>query len=330
MVPRVVSVNTVDTNDEHAPLRDILERMITRHERGGCIWVDLESPTREELRSVVEEFHIDAHIEEEIIAPTPYPLFVTADEYTYLILHFPTADVSGGARNQEIDIIVGKNFVITARYEVVGSILSLHKAFEAEELLGIPNTGGAAHLVERLLRRLYGAMIEETERVARSLERIEQDIFSGKERKTVRAISEAGRILLRFDTTLSRHSEPLAAFLSALQASAFFGKKFATASARIETERSHAASLVASFRAVARELRTTNDSLLSSSQNEIMKIFTFMSVAFLPLMFIAGLFGMHAKYPPILGNHYDFWIIVIIMVVIELILLLFMRLKKWI
>jgi magnesium transporter len=304
--------------------------MITRHERAGVIWVDLESPTREELRSVVEEFSIDSQVEEEIIAPTPYPLFVASPEYAYLILHFPTAEISGGARNQEIDIIVGKNFLVTARYEVVGTILSLHKAFEAEELLGIPNDGGAPVLLERLLRRLYSSMGEETERVARSLERIEQDIFSGKERKTVRAISEAGRILLRFETTLTRHTEALTAFLEELQTTAFFGKKFAKQASRIEAERSHAASLVMSFRAVARELRTTNDSLLSSSQNEVMKVFTFMSVAFLPLTLIAALFGMHAKHAPILGHEHDFWIIILFMLAIEMLLILYMRLKKWI
>lgn len=304
--------------------------MITRHERGGLVWVDLESPSREELRAVVDEFHIDPQIEEEIIAPTPYPLFVAATDYAYLILHFPTAELAGGARNQEIDIIVGKNFLITVRYEVVGSIISLHKAFEAEELLGIPAEGGAAVLVERLLRRLYSAMGEETERIARTLDRIENDIFSGKEKRTVRAISEAGRILLRFETTLIRHTEPLTSFLESISTAGFFGKKFAHGASRIEAERAHAAALVGSFRAVARELRTTNDSLLSASQNEVMKIFTVLTVAFLPLTFIASLFGMHTDYEPITGHPHDFWLILIIMLIVELLLLLFMRLRKWI
>lgn len=302
---------------------------MTRHERGEFTWVDLESPTREELRAIIDEFEISPEVEEEIVSPTPYPLMTATPEYAYLILHFPTADSAGGARNQEIDVIVGKKFLITARYEVIPSLIGLRKAFEAEELLGIPTKDPGPALVERVLRHLYQAMAEETERIARLLEKVEQDIFSGKERQTVRTISELGRVLLRFETTLARHGDPLDQFLDELEES-FLGKKFAKEAARVRAERAHVAALVTSFRAVARELRTTNDSLLSSSQNEVMKIFTVMTVAFLPLTFIAGLFGMHAKHSPILGHPHDFALILILMVVIELLLLLYMRLKKWI
>ena len=305
--------------------------MITRHERGGMTWVDLEAPTREELRSIAEEFGLAPEIEGEIIAPTPYPLFVSGPAHQYLILHFPTTDIEGGARNQEIDLIIGKKYLITVRYEVVGTIQSLHRAFEAEELLGVPTGADAGPvLVERVLRRLYGAMGEEIERTARKLERIENDIFSGKEKKTVRRISEAGRVLLRFDTVLMRHQEPLAAFLSELSSSDFFGKKFAAQAARIEAERSHVASLVASYKAVTRELRTTNDSLLSSSQDETMKVFTVITVAFLPVTLIAAIFGMHTEFEPLTGSPNDFWIIIALMIAVEVVLFALMKWKKWI
>ncbi len=303
--------------------------MITRHERGGMTWVDLEAPTREELRSVVAEFGVAPEVEGEIIAPTPYPLFVASPDHHYLILHFPTTSIEGGARNQEIDLIIGKNYLITVRYEVVGTIQTLHRAFEAEELLGVPEGTGAA-LIERVLRRLYAAMGEEVEQMARKLEHIEADIFAGKEKKTVRRISEVGRVLLRFETTLIRHQEPLAAFLGELATTDFFGKKFAAQAARIEAERAHVASLVHSYRAVMQELRITNDSLLSSSQDETMKVFTIITVAFLPVTLIAGIFGMHTEFEPITGHPQDFWIIMGLMAMVEGALLLFLKWKKWI
>lgn len=303
--------------------------MVTRHERGGVTWVDLESPTHDELHGVMLEFGIDARVESEIVAPTPYPLVALFPEYAYLILHFPTADADSGTRNQEVDIIAGKHFLITVRYEMVGSIYTLHKAFEAETLIGTPAKTDTGHLLERVARHLYSSMREEIEGVAVKLEHIERDIFSGKERSMVRAISETGRVLLRFETTLARHEEPLSAFLEALQATPLLTSRFKTPALHIGAERAHVASLVASYRAVARELRATNDALLSSAQNEALKMFTAITVAFLPLTFVAGLFGMHTEYEPIIGMPHDFWVIVGLMVVLEVLLLAFLRAKRW-
>jgi magnesium transporter len=304
--------------------------MLTRHTRKGITWIDMESPTRTELQGVVAEFGIDARIEEEIIAPTPYPLVVASSKYLYLILHFPTTDPRGGAKNQEIDFIVGKDFMITARYEVIDSIHNLHKVFEAEELLGLPEKHADAEgLLERVLRHLYSALCEETEQIARMLERIENDIFSGKERETVLNLSKVSRVLLRFDTTLARHADPLETFLEELAAPEFFGKSFKEHISHIEAEREHAAALVASYRAVTNELRKTNDSLLSTKQNDIITRLTIMAFATFPLTVITGLFGINTDSLPFVGSPYAFWIILGIMAASVLLFVSYFRFRKW-
>lgn len=304
--------------------------MIVRHARGKVTWIDIESPTLDELRGVMKEFSIDARIEDEIVSPTPYPLFIPFEEYVYAVLHFPTADPSGGSKNQEMDFIVGKDFIITARYEVIDSIHNLHKVFEAEELLGLPNTEVKAPvLLERIFRRLYGALGNEAEQAAKRLERIERDIFEGRERATVRAISEVGRTLLRFHTTLARHADPLTAFIQELAKPEFFGKTFREHGAHIEAERVHAATLIESYRAVARELRSTNDSLLSTSQNEIIKTLTVMAFITSPPILIAGVFGMNSEYAPLVGRTDGFWIVIGIMVLSSLSVYILFRLKRW-
>ena len=308
----------------------ILEIMVTRHTRGKITWVDLESPSHAELNDIMTEFAIDERIEEEIISPTHYPLVISFPKYQYLILHFPTSDTSSGTRNQEIDFIVGKNFLITARYEVIDSIHSLHRVFEAEELLGLPRADAlTAHLLERILKRMYGAIREEMERASRLLEHIEEDMFAGKERETVRSISDIGRVLLRFQTTMSRHKEPLTMFLERLTTPSFFGKKFADHAAHIEGERAHVAELVNSYKTVATELRSTNDSILSASQNEIMKFLTVMAFVTFPLSLITGIFGMNTIDIPIIGLKDDFWIIIVIMFMVAVSLFSFVRFKRW-
>ena len=84
----------------------------------------------------MREFGIDGRVEEEIATRTPCPIVVSSANYHYAVLHFPASEPTGGAKSQEVDFIVGKKFLITTRYEPINSLHSLHKAFEAEELLG--------------------------------------------------------------------------------------------------------------------------------------------------------------------------------------------------
>jgi len=304
--------------------------MVTRHTHGSVTWVDLESPTPDELSSVMREFDIDARVEDEIRLPTPYPLYMSAPRYQYLILHFPTAVSSGGARDQEVDFIVGKHFLVTVRYDVIDSIHNLHKVFEAEELLGIPSSiTKADKLIERVLRRLYGAIRHEVEHAARRLERIEREVFSGQERHTVHQISEVGRIFLKFETTLERHAEPLNAMLANLASPKFFGAGWNARITQIEAERGHVAALVSSYRAVATELRDTNDSLLSAGQNEIMKTLTVITFVMFPLSLIAALFQMGLPGTPLTGDPNAFWIVIGAMLAVTGFLALFIIKKGW-
>lgn len=304
--------------------------MITRHARGKTVWVDLEGPTEDEIRDVMREFDIDERIHEEISTPTPYPLSIAFPGYSYLILHFPISGSEDGTRSQEVDFIVGKNFLITARYETIESLHNLHKVLEAEELLGLPERSGrTAELLARVIGRLYASISEEIEHAGKRLERIERDIFAGKEQAAVRTISEAGRILLRFETALARHKEPLADFLAALSTPTFFGSNFEEPAAHIEARRIHAASLVASYRAIAQELRVTNDSLLSASQNQVTKTLTVMAFTALPLTLIASVFGMNVEAMPIVHGPNGFVIILGIMAGAALTLYTYFKLRRW-
>lgn len=304
--------------------------MVKRHSRNGVTWVDMEAPSREELRMVMDEFDIGERVEEEIISPTPYPLVLCASSYVYLILHFPTTNPEGGARSQEVDFIVGKNFLITTRYEVVEAIHSLHRVFEAEELLDLPmKSRHADGLTERVLRHLYSAIRDQAEQAARAMDRVEEEIFAGKEREMVYSISLIGRVLLRFDTALSRHAEPLKAFLEDLSTQHFFGKDFANHASHIIAEHDHTTALVKSYRAVVGELRTTNESLLSASQNEIVKRLTIMSFVALPLTVVASIFGMNNDHLPFIHSPYFIWFFLLAMGILILGLLTYFKARKW-
>lgn len=68
---------------------------------------------------------------------------------------------------------------------------------------------------------------------------------------------------------------------------------------------------------------------ISSKLNDIMKFLTVFSVIFIPLTFIAGIYGTNFEYVPELKYRYSYFIMWLIMIVVAIGMLLFFKKKKW-
>ena len=77
------------------------------------------------------------------------------------------------------------------------------------------------------------------------------------------------------------------------------------------------------------ELRETNNSLLSTKQNEIMKTLTVLAFIVLPLTLISQIFGMNTSYLPVVGFPGDFWIVMGIMVCIGGAFFVYFKRRGW-
>ncbi len=63
--------------------------------------------------------------------------------------------------------------------------------------------------------------------------------------------------------------------------------------------------------------------------NEVMKTLTVISSVFLPLTFLAGIYGMNFKYMPELENPYGYFILLAFMVILVIGMLIYFKKKKW-
>src|SRR5690606_5263073 len=66
-------------------------------------------------------------------------------------------------------------------------------------------------------------------------------------------------------------------------------------------------------------------SIISNKMNEIMKVLTIIATVFIPLTFIAGIYGMNFDYMPELHYKYGYFILWAVMVVIFLLMLIYFR-----
>lgn len=74
------------------------------------------------------------------------------------------------------------------------------------------------------------------------------------------------------------------------------------------------------------------DVYLSSSSNKmnsVMKVLTMIATIFMPLSFLAGLYGMNFRYMPGLDSHFGFAIMAAVMMTVFIGMMIFFLRKRW-
>lgn len=304
--------------------------MLTRQSHGELTWIDVVSPTHEEVRSLMEEFSIDPLIVDELMVQSLRNRVDARDEYFYLVLHFPAFkhlhDV--GPVSIELDFIVGKNWIITTRYVEIDPLHQFSRIFEMETLLDRKNiTEHAGFVFYYMLNELYKTLNDELTHISVKLDAVEDMIFEGFEKEMVIKLSNLSRDLLNYSQALDSH-EPM---LQSLETPgvALFGYEYARNIRSLNGEFARLASAIRSNRESLNELRETNNSLLGTKQNETIKIFTIMAFLTFPLSLLASIFGMNTQMTPIIGHKWDFWIIIGIMIAGAVSFFSFFKYKKW-
>ncbi|MCH7529796.1 hypothetical protein IIB50_01630 [Patescibacteria group bacterium] len=304
--------------------------MVTKHTHKNITWVDLESPTNEEVRQVMEEYAFHPSIAEELLLPTMKPKVAFYDnKIIYLILHFPAFKHSHeDKQNQEVDFIIGKDFLITTRYDTIDPLHKFSKVFDANSILSKGTTiEHAGFLFFHMIQKLYRALEHELEYIYDALGEVEKNIFEGKEREMVVDLSNISRDLLNFKQALRLHKEILESL--EIVGKKLFGDDFSYQLKAIIVEYYKIQTDIDSNMDSLSEIRATNNSLVSTKQNEVMKILTIMAFITFPLSLVASIFGMNTIYLPIVGHANDFWIITGFMAIATISFFSFFKYKKW-
>ena len=303
--------------------------MIKKFAYKNLTWVDLESPTKSDIDEIRADYKVHDLVAREIHKPTLKPRVDFYNHYIYLILHFPVFDKKDRRiYAREVDFVLGKDFLISAHYEPIPALHELSKIFglenEDEESRAKTHAG---YLFFYIMRHLYSSLETELIIINHELEKAEEEVFRGKEMKMVEHLSVIGRHVLDFGRIVKPHKEILASFEKA--STKFYGDSYDHYSTTISGEYYKLWNEVEMVRDVLRELRKTNDSLLTTKINDIMKFLTIMAFITLPPTLIATVFSMGTSDTPIVGEKFDFWIILGLMALTGATFFAFFKYKKW-
>ncbi len=300
--------------------------MINRINHNNTTWLDVFNPSDDEIAQIAEEFIIDPVVRLDIATPTLRSTLMEYEDYIYVVMHFPQL-ASNDSHNVEIDFIIGKHYIVTIHYVDIEVLNKRESVIDRALNSRSAEEHNAGHVFLETLATLYRSSNGQMDPLDDKLMVIEKSIYSGKERKMVHYISETIHHLIDFDHALRLHDKILLHLID--WGGEYYDRKFKDSVYNLRYIYSELVDRVNMLREDADELRSTNDSLLQHKTSDAMKTLTMMSFVIFPLSLIAGLFGMNATHIPIIGDDYDFEIIIGIMFSVTIGLFAFFRFKKW-
>lgn len=305
--------------------------MVSKYKFKNTLWIDLESPTRAEILTTLEEFNLPENMADELGTCTLRAKadYYERDKFIYLVLHFPVITGDSENNEQEIDFIIGKDFLITTRYEKIGPIQDFSKLFDKESFLEIRKMGEhAGYVFASLMREIYKSALDNLENINDSLKKIEDDIFLGRQAEAVSVISNTNRKFLNFKQALRHHGEILGSFEKI--STDMFESKFKHSMEMVNSEYNRVRNTLEVGKEILNDLRETNDSLLTTKTNQTMKTLTAMTFTLLPITLITGIFGMNVTDDMLfIKDGRDFILVLAFMLLVGLIMLVYFKGKKW-
>jgi magnesium transporter len=307
--------------------------MTKTHTYRGIVWIDLQSPTDDEVSGLVKRYGLHPLVGEELKSCSEVAKVEFYHDYALVVLTLPVRvrkENSYEIVDKEIDFIIGKNFLITSRDSTIEQIEYFEKIFEANSILNKEEKiDHAGFLFYYMVMRIYRGIIEDLENVKDALVAAESRIFKGDERKMVEVLSNLSRELIDVKQTARMHHNVWEEMVNYADKE-FFGPGFGTYIRDIRDEFHVISELIANSRELLADLRETNDSILDTKQNEIIKTLTLLALVFSPLTFIASVFTIPAAHVPLVDEYYGWTVIMVVMIALVLITWWIFKKKRWI
>ncbi len=307
--------------------------MTTTHTYRGIVWIDLESPDENEISSLVKRYDLHPLVGEELKSSPSLAKIDVYKEYTLVVLTLPVRTRHNDSYivvDREVDFVIGKHFLITSRFEAVEQLEYFAKIFEANEILGKEEKiEHAGHIFYYMIKRLYAGMRNDLENIRDGIVSAENRIFKGDERHMVEHLSNLNRELIDFKQTARIHHD-IWTSMSERSEKSIFGADFAPYIEDIKNDFNHIHELIVNARELLADLRETNDSLLNTRQNEIIKDLTLIAFIFYPLTLVASIFTIPGVGVPLVDRPYGWMTIILLMIILSFGIWFWFKKKKWV
>jgi len=293
--------------------------------KSSVTWIDVVGLHQSELiEEIGKMFKLHPLVLEDIVHTSQRPKLEEFDDYIFLVLrmfYFQDKNII----DEQVSLILGENYVITFQ-EQPGDIFDPIRERIRSRKFRITKSKSdylAYSLIDAIVDNYFVILEELGDRV----ELIEEDLLLTPSQDTLQEIHSLKRKMV----SLRRSVWPLREVVNNLDRteSPLIKKTTKIFVRDVYDHTIQVIDTIENYRDILTGMLDIYLSSLSNRMNEVMKILTIIATIFIPLTFIAGVYGMNFDYMPELKWHWGYFAVWLVMIVIAIIMLFYFRKKKW-
>jgi magnesium transporter len=295
--------------------------------RPTVTWINIDGIHQvEALEKLGECFGLHPLTLEDILNTDQRPKVEDFGDYMYIVLKmFSHEDKSNEILIEQVSLILGPNFVLSFQ-ENVGDVFDPIRE-RIRNGKGKIRKMGADYLVYALLDAIVDNYFIILERIGEQIEFMEDRLVMNPAPETLNTIHKLKREML----ILRKSVWPLREVISSMERGEFSLIKDST-KIYLRDVYDHNIQIIDTIETLRDMLSGMLDIYLTSISNRlnaVMKVLTIIATIFMPLTFLAGIYGMNFKYMPELEWKWGYPLILLIMFSIGISMLFYFKRKKW-
>ncbi len=263
----------------------------------NTVWHNVLELDSEALNWLKREFNFHPLSIKDCQGESQHPKVDYYRDYIFLIAHFPEIDNNFNIiKALEVDIFVGKNFLITIQKQKNKSLNNIFYRLTTNRYArNYFMNEGPVFLLYRILDEMYRKFSTVVRYVYVQIDVTEKKIFGEETTASIKTLAELRRMVLKLRLML----DPQRVVLSSLQRAKvdFFPAEIDLYFEDISDFFAKIWAILDNQKDLVDGLYDTNESMLSHRINRVIQILTIFSVAMLPLTFLTGFYGMNIPLP---------------------------------
>lgn len=284
-------------------------------------WIDFDEPNERETLLLESFFHFHPLAIEDCLQGLQRPKLNYYEEYAFFVLHAINKEK---IKAQELNMFFGDNYIVTFHFNKLLELKNVRESIiknplEWEE----GHTLVAYHVMDEVVSNYFPIIYK----IEDQLNDIEEMLSPTSIHLSKDFVFDLRQDLLRLRRSIIPMQELLKRILNSeklgLQSNelAYF--------VDIQDDLLRLSDTIELNRDLTADIRDVQLSINSNQMNRIMMTLTIISSVFIPLTFIAGIYGMNFKYMPELNWRYSYLAVLSVMLVTGITMLLFFRHKGW-